>query len=329
VSQEPAEVYLVLAGVSGEQTFPLDDRNRWTIGREGQSTIQVPGRWISREHAVIERLESGDWHLIDLGSRNGSFVNGRRVTVPAILRDGDEIRFGETLLIFHQKGCPMLADLPADPLRTAPTAVATAVMHVRCLVTVLVVDIRDFTGLAQSVETPVLSRVIGTWFRRSGRAVERHGSRICKYMGDAVMAVWVHREEDQPGEADLLPVLAALIAIVDLTTGLRTEFSLNAPLRFGAGINTGFAVLGNTGSARNPEYTALGDTVNAAFHLESASKEVHQDVVLGARSYTSLTAHAAVQACFEPCMVKLKGYEHATEAWATSFERLVAALAAP
>ncbi len=226
MSQESAEVYLVLAGVSGEQTFPLDDRSRWTIGREEQSTIQIPGRWISREHAYIERLETGDWHLVDLGSRNGSFVNGRRVTVPAILRDGDEIRFGETLLIFHQKGCPMLADLPADPLRTAPTAVATAVMHVRCLVTVLVVDIRDFTGLAQSVETPVLSRVIGTWFRRSGRAVERHGSRICKYMGDAVMAVWVHREEDQPGEADLLPVLAALIAIVDLTTGLRTEFSL-------------------------------------------------------------------------------------------------------
>jgi adenylate cyclase len=329
VGQEPAEVYLVLAGVSGEQTFPLDDRNRWTIGRDEQSTIPIPGRWISREHAYIERLETGDWHLVDLGSRNGSFVNGKRVTVPAILHEGDEIRFGETRLVFHQKDSLMLADLPLDPLQTAATALATSAMHVRCLVTVLVVDIRDFTGLAQSVETPVLSRVIGTWFRRSGRAVERHGSRICKYIGDAVMAVWVHGDEGQPCEADLLPVLAALLDIRSITTGLETEFHLTAPVRFGAGINTGFAVVGNTGSARNPEYTALGDTVNAAFRLESATKEVHQDVVLGARSYTSLSAHGAVQSCFEPCVLKLKGYERATEAWATSFERLVAALAIP
>ena len=329
MGQDSAEVYLVLTGVSGEQTFPLDDRNRWTIGRDEQSTISIPGRWISREHAYIERLETGEWHLVDLGSRNGSFVNGRRVTVPALLREGDEIRFGETHLVFHQKDSLMLADLPLDPFQTAATALATSAMHVRCLVSVLVVDIRDFTGLAQSVETPVLSRVIGTWFRRSGRAVERHGSRICKYIGDAVMAVWVHGEEGQPCEADLLPVLAALLDIEKITTGLETEFNLKAPLRFGAGINTGFAVVGNTGSARNPEYTALGDTVNAAFRLESATKEVHQDAVLGARSYTSLSEHAAVQACFEPCALKLKGYERATEAWATSFERLVAALATP
>ena len=329
MGQDSGEAYLVLTGASGEQTFPLDERNRWTIGREEQSTIQIPGRWISREHAYIERLDSGEWHLIDLGSRNGSFVNGRRVTIPAILRHGDEIRFGETRLVFHQKGSPLLADLPPDPLQTAASALATSELHVRCLVTVLVVDIRDFTGLAQNVEAPVLSRVIGTWFRRSGRAVERHGSRICKYIGDAVMAVWVHGEEGQPCETDLMPSLAALLEILSITTGLETEFHLKAPLRFGAGINSGFAVVGNTGGARNPDYTALGDTVNTAFRLESATKELHQDIVLGVRSYKSLSGHTAVQACFEPCVLRLKGYEHDTEAWATSFERLVAALATP
>ena len=64
-----------------------------TLGRHPSNTLRLVDREVSKEHATIERV-GRDYVLRDLGSSNGTFVNGKRVT-ELKLRDGDEISVGE------------------------------------------------------------------------------------------------------------------------------------------------------------------------------------------------------------------------------------------
>ena len=68
-------------------------------GQDLVATAQTgTGKTLAFVLPMIQRLENGAFCLIDLGSRNGSFVSGHRVVVPVTLCDGDEIAFGETQL---------------------------------------------------------------------------------------------------------------------------------------------------------------------------------------------------------------------------------------
>jgi hypothetical protein len=70
------------------------------IGRDPQATVHVDAASVSRRHARIT-LSAAQAMLEDLGSKNGTFVKGTRVTAPACLRDGDPIRFGSVLATFR------------------------------------------------------------------------------------------------------------------------------------------------------------------------------------------------------------------------------------
>lgn len=70
------------------------------IGREPDATIQIDSLGVSRRHARI-LVSHGDATLEDLGSKNGTRVNGRRITAPAHLSDGDEIKLGAISLKFR------------------------------------------------------------------------------------------------------------------------------------------------------------------------------------------------------------------------------------
>jgi pSer/pThr/pTyr-binding forkhead associated (FHA) protein len=92
------------------------DRGRLSIGRRSENDVVLA--WdseVSRLHAELERV-GGEWTLIDDGlSRNGSFVSGKRVDGRARLRDGDELRFGDTLVAFRA---------PATTMQSMPTLMA-------------------------------------------------------------------------------------------------------------------------------------------------------------------------------------------------------------
>ncbi len=76
------------------------DRTPMTIGRAPGCDVRLDLRWVSRAHALI-RLEETHYILEDMGSRNGVFVNGQRVTRPRVLGDGDRIQLAPGLeLIF-------------------------------------------------------------------------------------------------------------------------------------------------------------------------------------------------------------------------------------
>lgn len=143
---------------------------------------------------MIQRLEDGEFYLVDMGSRNGSFVNGRRLTAPWVLRDGDRLSFGESRLCFHQPPQKAASSPDATAFET-PVRGQTIAVFKQAHVSVLVVDIRGFSVLAQKLDAGVLSRMLSTWFDKTDHILLRHGITAHKHIGDSVMAVWTHGAE--------------------------------------------------------------------------------------------------------------------------------------
>lgn len=86
--------------MSGRSTVELVG-DRVSIGKGAENVIAIPGDpTVSRLHAVLERFEAG-WCVSDLGSSNGTLVNGDRIWAQHRLRHGDEVRVGSTRLLFR------------------------------------------------------------------------------------------------------------------------------------------------------------------------------------------------------------------------------------
>jgi pSer/pThr/pTyr-binding forkhead associated (FHA) protein len=98
----------VMAGVRSWRVELAADRS--TVGKAAENDIAVDDdATASGLHAVLERFAAG-WCVTDLGSSNGTWVNGERIWATRRLRNGDEIRIGQTRLVF------------CDPLRPAGAA---------------------------------------------------------------------------------------------------------------------------------------------------------------------------------------------------------------
>ncbi|MGK7946529.1 MAG: FHA domain-containing protein [Microcystaceae cyanobacterium] len=309
--------YLLLYTDKGKRYLSLASKNSWTIGRGRENDVIIRDQCISRNHAILQSTDSGGFYLIDLGSRNGTFVNGRRVSIPVTLSSLDHIAFGKTKAEFYSPQVEVNdIDQDQDDFETM-----TSTIHQRQLISVVVTDIRDFTVLAQQLDEKVLSALIGNWFRQAGSIIRNAGSWVDKYIGDAVMAIWFHGE-DQVTKDDLLEIFRAVKNLHDMTQNLSKQYTLPFPLRIGAGINTGHAMVGNTGSGDHPDYTAIGDTVNAAFRLESATKQIGLDVALGGKTFESLGQLEKAQAFFQEYTVTLKGYKNPTLTYGANFSDL-------
>ncbi|MCS6782976.1 MAG: adenylate/guanylate cyclase domain-containing protein [Gloeomargarita sp. SKYBB_i_bin120] len=315
-----APAYLVQLGATGqpEAHYALVGMGTWTIGRSDRAAIVLSSPWVSRMHALIQRLGEQEFYVIDLGSRNGTFVNGRRVTVPVRLQHRDEVTFGQTRMQFTHHASAQLTPNPA--LATPAWDHPTSDMRVRCLMTVVVMDLRDFTPLVRQIPESLLAQVVGTWFRQVGDIVQRYGSQVDKYIGDAVMAVWFHAQ-NEPRPGDWLRILRAVWGTHRATSNLHVQYPLPFPLRLGTGINTGYAMVGNTGTGHRPEYTALGDTVNAAFHLEAVTKSLGMDLLVGGTTYHYL-AQADLADWLTPQQVQLKHQTEPVTVWGSSYDRL-------
>ncbi len=230
---------------------------------------------------------------------------------------GDCITIGTCELRFRQEQAHSQAPASGRDLN------ATSVSFAPKFITVLVTDIRGFTMLAQRTDPDTLSRITGAMFREAGNILRDRGAWGQKYIGDAVMAVWLHSASAQ---TEIENILAALASLADIAGGLQSQFGLDQPIRIGAGLNSGLASIGNVGSAVAPDFTALGDTVNRAFRLESATKEVGWDVAMGEGTYSLLGSMAEVRGLLQTRNLQLKGFAEPVTAWGTHFDALLPAL---
>lgn len=247
-----------------------------TLGRDKNSDIVIIDLLASRNHAMIRRLGHSDYYLIDSGSSNGSFVNSHRVAIPRLLKTGDRIQIGGCELVFeqlHKKENTM------DTISMEETIISDR--PVIRQITVLVADIRGFTSLSESVDIRTLTRMMTKWFHNVTDVITNHGGIVDKFIGDCVFARW---ESDINEAQSVMKALCAAIEINNVTEELnQNSAEISEKLRVGVGINTGVASMGIGQDA-----TALGDAVNIAFRLESATKVLGSDIVMSESSYCSL-----------------------------------------
>jgi pSer/pThr/pTyr-binding forkhead associated (FHA) protein len=90
---------LIVQTATEIRNFQLLDRSEWTIGREPSNLIQILDRFSSRFHAVIGVVEARHIYFRDLNSRNGSTLDGIKITEPVLLKHGDRIMIGSTGLV--------------------------------------------------------------------------------------------------------------------------------------------------------------------------------------------------------------------------------------
>jgi pSer/pThr/pTyr-binding forkhead associated (FHA) protein len=95
------QIYLLTNLIKGTTQLFSQAQHIWTIGRDSRQTnLSIQDKRLSRCHAAIQYVEGRGFYLIDLGSSNGSFVNGELVKQATLLKDGTQIRLGSLAFTF-------------------------------------------------------------------------------------------------------------------------------------------------------------------------------------------------------------------------------------
>ena len=146
--------------------------------------------------------------------------------------------------------------------------------------TFLFTDVRGFTSLSESVEPEQVTYIMNKALTAQQSAVQKYEGMVDKYIGDAMMAIFnapidLDKHEDKAIEC----ALEIQKNMIELNRELVEEGLPS--IAIGIGINSGDAIIGNMGSDQRFDYTAIGDAVNTAARLESSTKEVGEDLIIG------------------------------------------------
>jgi adenylate cyclase len=245
------------------------------IGRGEGTAVHLTDASVSRHHASIRHEDASFW-IVDLGSANGTFVNGIAVTHPRALRHGDRLRFGNAVLLFEESDptSSRLLDEKTQISRLLPEP-ARGVS-----VTMLVADLKGFSFICALLMAEQVADLLREWYADCDMILKRQGATIDKFIGDGVFAYWDGTDMETREKA-LLAAQALRDAEAMPTSPtrvlLRSRHGIGLDCR--VGIHLGEAAVGAMGRGIN---TALGDAVNVAFRIEALTRAVDQAILVSA-----------------------------------------------
>lgn len=252
------------------EAFEVEVGNTATIGRSRDNTVSLhTNPHVSRQHAIIRCHNAYQFQIMDLGSRNGTFVNGRRVITPTILTDGAVIRITNNELIFEQS-----EQTSQDSTYDITIAAGTDTAHNQnAIVAVMVCDIRGFSTMSEILAEDELARTLGQWFRDAGNIVHEAAGTIDKFIGDAILAYWA-REAQDGGESRR--ALDSALRLLKTAATRRWTLPEERPFKIAVALHHGVVTCGNMGLVAQRDATIIGDTVNTVFRIESVMKQLNQ-----------------------------------------------------
>jgi len=156
-------------------------------------------------------------------------------------------------------------------------------------VTVLFSDIRGFTSYSEKTSPEQVVLELNAYLNAMVCAIREHGGVVDKFVGDAIMVVF-GIPDSRPDDA--LRALRTARAMQS-ALGAHNEARARAdrpPLAHGIGVHTGPAIAGNIGNADRIQYTVIGDVVNLASRLESATKELGLPIVVSSAAVEAAEA---------------------------------------
>jgi adenylate cyclase len=143
-------------------------------------------------------------------------------------------------------------------------------------VTLMFIDVRDFTGFAERTPAPEVVAALNRLFEKIVPIIHKHGGRVDKFVGDGLLAVF-GAPRRIPNHAD-----EALGAALEIADGVRSGEA--GPLEIGIGVNSGTVVAGNIGGDQRYEFSVIGDAVNVAARVEAATRQTGDQVLVSDRT---------------------------------------------
>ena len=135
-------------------------------------------------------------------------------------------------------------------------------------IAVLFVDVRGFTPMSERLKPTQVVEILNCYLSLISDCILKNGGTLDKFVGDAAMAFW---GAPLPQEDYVMHALKAAADMAEGSRALSQELlkRYGRTVSFGIGVHVGEAVVGNIGSAKRMDYTAIGDTVNTAARLEA------------------------------------------------------------
>lgn len=112
--------FVMRAGPNVGKVYPLDGAEL-TVGRDTSNAVSINDAEVSRKHAKLE-LRGTAYLIQDLGSTNGTFVNGMRITSAQVLNPGDTVSFGENIMLMYESVMDPNATMMSSSAQAAKTA---------------------------------------------------------------------------------------------------------------------------------------------------------------------------------------------------------------
>ncbi len=269
----------LLSSQQGESTVLEDgvalyDKMLLRVGRARNNDLILDIANVSRFHAVFTTSHNGIV-LSDLSSKNGTFVNGKRISTPVGLMNGDAIDIGPARIRVKLNF--------GDPLETETRLQATQVDHMeQGIVTVFVADIRNYTTLSEALPAVEIAEMLNIWFDSATEIIQHYGGEVDKYIGDCVMAIWHSTDEEEAAERACNAVKAALEireATDELSGSSHWAYRDKFPWQCRATLSTGNALVGAVSGRGVRDFTVLGDAVNVAFRLDKVGSQLGKNFV--------------------------------------------------
>jgi adenylate cyclase len=143
-------------------------------------------------------------------------------------------------------------------------------------------DLRGFTPLSETMPGPQLIDLLNDYFDAVARAIEAEGGEILKFIGDAVMAIFVPQEDDE-ADAARRALAAAQAALADLATTNKTRSEAGKPaIECGVALHFGDVLYGNVGGESRLDFTVIGPAVNLAARIEGLTRQLDESILASA-----------------------------------------------
>jgi PAS domain S-box-containing protein len=158
-------------------------------------------------------------------------------------------------------------------------------------ISVLFCDVRGFTAFSEQLAPEALMLIINQYLTVSSSAIEAFGGIVDKFMGDA--AVGLFNTQFNPMEDHALQAVRAALKLLEDVHALHEVLPHDHCLEYGIGVHTGLAVLGNVGSPRRKEFTAIGETVQTAKYLQELAPG--GEVIISAETHARVSRYVQVE----------------------------------
>ncbi|HXJ66521.1 MAG TPA: response regulator [Actinomycetota bacterium] len=242
--------------------------------------IMISG--VDDSESIVRCIETGaedflpkPFDPVILRARIGAGLNRKR------LQDLEQERVRDVFTRFLPE--PIAAEMLAQ------SAGEPAIKAVRLWATVMFVDLRGFTTLAETLPVEQVVAVLGRFQGTMGDAVLDHGGTLVDFLGDGLMAVFGAPIESID-HADRAVACARDVAgprLAGFNEWVRGE-GIGEGFGMGIGLNSGRIMSGTLGSQRRFDYAVIGDTVNTAARIEQLTKETGNTILLADQTRTNM-----------------------------------------